>query len=221
MGLQYDKLLAFIGFAGMNDEMYDQFKQSGWIAQETGSGKVEDLTPKMPEHAFEEIKEIITFMNDVSGFQNIMSGQGETGVRAGTHAAMLLKTASPRLRDRAILVEKQCGEVGDKALDLCAAKDARLHTTETGTEFILAQLPEDFRVMVDSHSSSPIYEDDHKEMATLLLKAGIIDGASFLDVMPSIPMRELLKSKFHVMEAKKAQMVKEHPEMLTKGKGRK
>ena len=221
MGLQYDKLLAFIGFSGMNDEMYDQFKQNGYIAQETGTGKVEDLTPKLPEKAFEELKEIIAFMNDVSGFQNIMSGQGESGVRAGNHAAMLLKTASPRLRDRAILVEKQCGEVGDKALDLCAAKDAKMHTTEDGTEFVLSQLPEDFRVTVDSHSSSPIYEDDHKELATFLMKAGIIDGASFLDMMPSIPMRELLKSKYKVMEAKKAQMIKEHPELLMKGKGRK
>jgi len=41
-------------------------------------------------------------------------------------------------------------------------------------------------------------------------------------LIQSLPMRDLLKSRYKIMQQKKAQMIKEHPELLTKGKtGRK
>jgi hypothetical protein len=220
MNLQYDKLLAFMGFSGMNDEMYDNFRNSGWIAQQEPGGKVEDLTPKLPAEAFQDIETIIRFMDDVGGFQNILSGQGENGVRAASHAQTLMRTASPRLRDRAILIERQCSEIGNKAFELLRNKEAKAHWSNTLNDtFLLSDLPDDYRVVVDSHSSSPIYQEDHVQMAFSLAKLGIIDGESVID-MVQVPGKEKLKAKLKEKQAREAQLVKEHPELLTKGKGK-
>lgn len=220
MGLQYDRLLAFIGFSGMGDETYDQFRQAGFLSEDNPGAKVEDLTPKMPEDAFADVKEILGFLDDVSGFQNILGGQGESGVRSGNHAQTLLKTASPRMRASATLVERQCADMGNLAFELLRVKEAKAHWIGTGEddskEFLLAQIPDDYRVVVDSHSGSPIYEDDHKQMAAFLLKAGIIDGESALDLL-QIPMRDLLKARFKKAQEEKAKLVQQHPELLTKG----
>src|SRR5262249_8791202 len=65
MSLQYDKLLAFIGFDGMNDETYDQFRNAGWITNDKPGAKVEDLTPKLPDSAFTDVHEIERIMDEI------------------------------------------------------------------------------------------------------------------------------------------------------------
>lgn len=223
MSLQYDRLLAFTGFSGMNDEKYDAFKEAGWVSEDLPGAKVEDLTPKLPDAAFADVKEILQFMDDISGFHNILGGQGESGVRSGNHAQTLLRTASPRMRQKATYVERQCAEMGDKAFNLLAAKDARnLWTGDTADDrkvFQLASLPEDHRIVVDSHSASPVYEEDHKQMAAFLLKARIIDGESVLDML-HLPMRDLLKARYKQMKAAEQKFLQQHPELLTKGRGK-
>ena len=223
MSLEYDRLLAFSGMTGMTDELYDQQKQAGFFNLEQGA-KVDDLTPKLPEAAFADIQEILKFMDEVSGFGNILSGQGEPGVRAGNHAETLLKTASPRLRDRALLVERQVADFADKAFQLLAAKEAKAYWTPDGgpeTEFMLSQLPDDYRITVDSHSSSPIYQDDHKDIAAFLFKSGAIGADSLLELLP-VPMRDILLEKYKDIQRAKAEQLKEleqHPEMLKVIKG--
>lgn len=223
MGVQYDKLLAFSGGNGITDEMYDQFRQAGYIGLDQNS-RVEDLTPKIPEQALTAIEMIIKFMEEVSGFGNILSGQGEAGVRSGNHAGTLMKTASPRLRDRSILIERQCATFAEITLNGFAAKNDKVYWVDPSTgsesEFLLAQLPDDHRVAVDSHSTSPIYADDHKELVAYLMKSGIIGGDSALDLL-AVPMRDLLKERYKEMQQQKQKMIREHPELLTKGKGKK
>jgi hypothetical protein len=218
MSLQYDRLLAFSGGSGITDEAYDQFRTAGYINLESGA-KVEDLTPELPKEAFQDIHEILKMIDEVSGFQNILSGQGEPGVRAGNHAETLLKTASPRLRDRALLVERQCADLAHKVVEALRAKDDTEYWTKDGKGFLLAQIPEDYRVLVDSHSSSPIYEEDHKQIAEFLAKLGVIDGESLLDLL-SVPMRDILKVRYADMQKKKAEQqekmkeeIIQHPEI--------
>lgn len=221
IGVQYDKLLAFTGGNGITDEMYDQFRSAGYIGLDQGSD-VKDLTPNLPPEALKCVEMIIGFMEEVSGFGNILSGQGEAGVRAGNHANTLLKTASPRMRDRSILVERQCATFGDTVLAALEAKNDKIYWTDPTSgdeqEFLLAQMPDDRRVSVDSHSTSPIYEDDHRELVAFLLKNQIINGDSALDML-SVPMRELLKQRFKEMQQQKEKLIEEHPELLTKGHG--
>ncbi len=216
MGLQFDKLLAFAGQEGMTDELYDQFRAGGYANLGAG-GSVNDLTPELPPAAFTAIEMINKFMDEVSGFDNIMNGQGAPGVRAGNQAETMVKMASPRLRDRSLLIERQCAAAADKTLALMQAKDATAYvpdpTAGRSQEFLLADLPDDRRITVDSHSSSPIFADDHKDLISFGLKAGFLGGDSAIELLP-FPNKDLLKRRYQIMQEQKAKLIQEHPELL-------
>lgn len=219
MGVQYDKLIGFSGDT-ISDENYETFRSAGYVNLGP-NGQATDLTPKMPEQGIPFIKLILELMDMVSGFSNILSGRGEQGVRAGVHADTLLKTASPRLRDRALLIERQCADAGDKTLSVLEAKDGRTYWSnpkdETST-FLLSQLPEDRRVAVDSHSTSPIYHDDHQTLVAFGLKNGLIDGEDAIEML-RFPNRDKLKLKFLAREKAKADYIQAHPEALQPPQG--
>ena len=120
----------------------------------------------------------------ILGFPPIMQGQGEPGVRAGSHANTLMKTASPDLRDRSLLVEQQCAAAADLTLTLMELKEERFYWTKADnpikdieeTKFLLSDVSDDWRVTVDSHSSSPIFADENTQLVLALNGRGIVDG---------------------------------------------
>ena len=213
--MQIDKLLAFSG-ENITDEQYQEFRNGGYINLGQG-GSVNDLTPQIPEALFRSIEFVKRSMDEISGFANILSGQGEAGVRAGNHAETLVRTASPPLRDRALLVERQCAVAADKSLDLLAEKEGDAYVTVDGGSFLLYDLPDDHRVVVDSHSSAPIFADNHESLVAFGVKSQFIDGASAIELLP-YPKKKLLLARYREAQAKKAEFVREHPEVLTGGK---
>lgn len=199
-GLQIDKILAFIGEDGMTDERYGQFREAGWVGMGQ-SGKVQDLTPTMPPESMAMLKFVIDTINTLSGFPEIMQGKGEPGVRAGVHASTLLKTASPTLRDRALLIERQCAGAADQTLTIMEAKCAQTYWTKGDnaderdkTQFKLTDLPEDWRVVVDSHSSSPIFADENTQLIMAGHAKGIVQTEYVIDNLP-FPNREEAKAQ--------------------------
>lgn len=216
MSLQYRRIRGFIGFSDMNDERYDQLVQSGWIAQEQPGAKIEDLTPPMPAQWKEEIGTIIEFFNDVSGIDyGALSGRGEPGIRSGNHFQGAVRMASPRLRDRNLRAERQYAAYGEKMLWLAAAKDAHAHWTEPNdlkgaTDFVLSELPEDARVVVDAHSASPIYEQDHANLVAFGLRSGMLDAEDGLSLLP-FPNRDVLRDKLKHREQAKEKVLSALP----------
>lgn len=221
-GLQVDKLPAFSGVDGLTDEIYDQMRSADYLNLGQ-NGQVKDLTPAFPPNAMEYLKVLLETFNIIGGFPPVMQGQGEAGVRAGTHANTLLKTGSPRLRDMSLEVERCCAEAADLTLSLKEAKDGSSYWTKADTmddvektRFMLNDLPDDRRVSVDSHSSSPIFADDHQQMVGFGVKAGFIDGETAIDLMP-LPNKELIKTRLRKREHNKAEqmqaLLKEHPEI--------
>jgi hypothetical protein len=216
MGQQIDKILAFIGMDGITDEQYAVFRTSGYMGMPPNTD-VKDLTPKLPEQMIPLIGEIIQMMNLVSGFPPVMTGQGDPGVRSGNHADTLMKTGSPRLRDRSLLVERQCNDALDTTLSLLQAKDAHEYMIDPAHEetgFLLAQLPDDRRITVDSHSGSPIYVDDQLQLLSFSLKAGIITGESFIEQSP-LKHKDILIQRLKAKEAEQMKIMLEHPELLS------
>lgn len=211
----------YIGFNGMNADKHSTLNvPGGWIAEDTPNAKIEDLKPDLPPEMMEQINQAITWMDDAAGFQNVMKGEGESGIRSGVHADTLVKTASPRLRDRALLVEKQCAESANFAFKLLQAKTADAFFTEDGEEFLLSQLPQDqWHAEVDSHSGSPAFTENNKELAFALFKAGAIDAADLV-LLTHPPYHDMLAVRAKEREAAKAKMIREHPELLSKGKKR-
>lgn len=198
-GLQIDKILGFQGGDDIPEERYGQMRSAGFINAGMGA-TITDLTPKMPPEALQMLDFVIKIINMIGGFDNILSGQGEPGVRAGVHADTMMKTASPRLRDRSLLVERQCAAALDLRLSLMEAKDPSHYWTDGSsdakieeTKFILADLPEDRRVTVDSHSSSPIFADDHQQIIAFGVKSGFVDGHSAIEELPFPHKKKLLQ----------------------------
>lgn len=215
MGQQIDKLLAFPGFDGITAEQYGVFRAQGWVSMPQGS-TVSDLTPKFPEQLLPYIEMILNLMERVSGFSNILSGSGEPGVRAGVHADTLMKTASPRLRKKALRIERQCESALDVTLSALEAKDGHAYWTDPTkpeSEFTLDQLMGDRRISVDSHSASPIFHDDHVNLLAFGLKSGFIGGDTAIEQMP-FNHKDILLQRLQKMEAEKLQLMLQHPELF-------
>jgi len=122
------------------------------------------------------------------------------------------------MRDRALLVERQAGDLGEYSLKLMASKDAEVHRTEDGQEFILKQLDAlQYRTTIDSHTSSPAFQEDNRNLGVMLKKLGVIDDESTL-VMVHPPHEDTLTRKARAKAKAQAQMVQQHPELLL-GKG--
>lgn len=221
MGIQIDKVLGFEGVDGLTDELYAQLTRVPGTVSSPAGTTIKDLTPSMPEQMLPLIGEILGLMDRASGFSNILSGQGEQGVRAGNHAETLQRNASPRLRDRALLVERNCASAADATLALFEAKKATViwtHPDKEESEFLLSQVPEDRRITVDAHSSSPIFHDDHEQLLAWGVKAGIVTPESAIEEMP-FEHKDILLDRLRAKEAAQAALIQQHPEILTHGKG--
>ena len=226
MGLQIDKILGFTGDAGITDELYAQMRLSGFTNLPQGAD-IKDITPKLPAELIPMLKFCIEMINTLGGFPEIMQGKGEPGVRAGSHADTLMKTASPSLRDRSLLVERQCAIAADLTLQMMEAKDDEHYWLKAdkplddvdNTSFLLTDLPEDWRVVVDSHSSSPIFADENSQLIFQAFKGGVVTPEYVLETLP-FPHKEMAKVQLREKQAKQAQqlelLLKQDPETGTK-----
>ena len=215
MGLQIDKLIGFSGESGMTDELYAQMRLAGWTNLAQGAD-IKDITPKFPPEMLPLIKWVIEIINTVGGFPEIMQGKGESGVRAGVHANTLLKTASPDMRDRSLLVERQCATCADLTLQMMEAKDEQFYWLKADdpikdveeTQFLLADLPADWRVTIDSHSSSPIFADENAQLIFQAKKMGTVTDEYVIDNMP-FPNKEMARVQLREKEARQAKMMQQ------------
>ena len=79
---------------------------------------------------------------------------------------------------------------------------------EGAREFLLAELPSDWRVTVDSHSSSPIFADENAQLIFQARKMGTVTDEYVIDNMP-FPNKEMARLQLREKEAKNAQMMQQ------------
>jgi len=215
---------SFEGFSGITPEkMRALLTRGGTFTSDMpmGTTRITSHAPDMPPEALAYLQFIHASFDEAGGMTPILGGQGESGVRAGSHAATLLRTSTPRLRDKATLVESQLTDLGDLCLQLSQAKDARIFTVpDTKQEFTLSQLPDDAEVSVDAHSSSPAFSGDSLQLAFALHRSGAIDGESLLKLTQP-PHAEELILRLRAREKAQQEFLAQHPELLEKSaKGR-
>jgi hypothetical protein len=221
-GVQVDKIIAFAGGDDITDEKYDQLRSAGYTNLGQG-GSATDLTPKFPPEAIPLVEKIIQLMEMISGFDNMLSGKGETGVRSGAQSNPMMKAAGAPLRDRSLIVERQMNAAADLTLSLMEAKDGRNYWTDPKnikeTSFLLADLPEDRRVIVDGHTSSPVFSEDHQDLLVGGLKLGIVDPESAIEQLP-FQNRDVILSRLRMKQEKEAatleDLKKNHPDVYAK-----
>ena len=189
-GLQVDKLIGFSGDGTNLDERYDAMREGGYLAMPPGT-TITDLTPKIPPEALPLLRFCLEIINTIGGFPPVMQGQGDQGIRASSQLDTMIKTASPTQRDRSLLIERQLATAAGKSFRLMQAKDPKFYWTDgstpdaaESTKFLLGQLPEDAKVVVDAHSGSPIFSDDATQLIFQARKNGDVDSEYMLSNLP-------------------------------------
>ena len=209
-GVQVDKILAFTG-DGLTDEAYDQMRAAGYANLGPGGG-VNDLTPKFPPEALAMIDKIIQIMEMIGGFDNLLSGRGETGVRSGVQSSPLMKTAGAPVKDRSLIIERQCAQAAQLRFELMKIKDGRTFWTDKKkpgeTSFLLGDIPEDGRIVVDGHTTSPVFADENLGLLTNGVKMGVVDPVSYIEQAP-FQQKDVLIARLQAKEEKQAAMLAE------------
>ena len=126
---------------------------------------METLAPQIPAELWAAVDKTLQYFDDVAGFTPVAMGQGEPGVRSNAQAQTLSRNSSPRMRDRALLVERQCVAVGELCLKMLQSKNAEIFKTEDKQTFTMADLPDDYRMSIGSHTSSPAFSEDSERKA--------------------------------------------------------
>jgi hypothetical protein len=196
---------ALSGFTNVTEEMYFKIiSEGGFINDINPNAKAQKLMEAPAQGYLEELEFIWKMFDEASGFTPVMAGQGEPGVRAGVHAQTLVRTSSPRLIDQAARIERQLADSGFLALKTMQAMDPTIYTTDTKVQFTLAQLPEPFSVQVDSHSASPAFAEDNRQIAVSLARAGAIDAEDLIHLLHP-PGAKLLLARLKQREKAQAQ----------------
>ncbi len=235
---QEDPPKFFSGMNGMKASAYSMMKKAGgYLTDSNPNAKVHDLYPQLPEKLFESLHEFEGMFDKMAGFTPQMSGRGESGVRSQGHAESLIRTGSPRFKDRALAIERQVEEMGGIVLDMLKAHvgkplEAWLPKQDAGiegelpaedpldmppvpgtvsVEFLFHDLPDNAKVVVDSHSSSPAFAQETRTLMFDLLKVNAIDAEQLLLHLHP-PGMDAMVENLQRAKAEKAAFAAAHPE---------
>jgi hypothetical protein len=206
----------FSGFTSVTEEQYLKIiSEGGFINDPNPNSKATKLVDPPPQGYMEELQFIFQMFDEAGGFSPIMQGQGEPGVRAGVHAQTLVRTSSPRLIDQAARIERQLADCGYMGLRIMQAMDPSVYITDKGTNFLLTDLPPTVQVMVDSHSASPAFAEDNRQVAIALARANAIDSEDLIHMLHP-PGAELLLARLRQRkkEQAQAQQAEEQKDMM-------
>jgi hypothetical protein len=211
-----DPPTVFSGASGNIPESWDTIEQLGGMVDLGETGKAEPLTTPVSPQELEEVSFLLQQIDRQAGFQAVLMGQGESGVRSGGHAGTLVRTASPPLLRMATRTERQLEDVGYLGSRIIRNADPREYRTDAGAMMRLAQLPEGYEVEVDAHSASPAFADTIRADAELLAQAHAI-GAEDLIEMLHPPHAKMMIARLKQREAAaahaqaEAEALKSHP----------
>jgi hypothetical protein len=221
-------------------------KPGGWMTDPNPNAEVKVMAPEIPAGLYESMHEAEAIFEEVAGETAVTQGKGESGVRAQGHAETLVRMASPRLKRKALRGERQVAKVGGLAFLILQAKSDRkfkvwLPESEAGIqaslepsdplaqapapkmkaiEFRLKDVDEDAKVGVDSHSSSPVFAADARELVEWMVSKGIISAERAIELLHP-PMEDELVADAERKRVEEAELIRQHPELLTQGKKKK
>lgn len=244
---QEDPPKMFSGVAGIKQAAYSMIKKAGgYMTDSNPNAKVQDIYPTLPDRLFESLHEFLTMFDRMAGFTPTMSGRGEAGVRSQGHSDALTRNASPRFKDRALIIERQLDALGSLKLDMLKAKVAEPITAwvpkaEAGivgdlpaadpfelapvpgtapVEFTFYDLSESCKVSVDSHSSSPAFAQETRTLMFELFKVGAADAEQLIQHLHP-PGADDMIDALHRRKAEQAKLLAEHPELAQGAKKKK
>jgi len=176
----------------------------GFVSGGEGNGKLEALAPEMPSDIFKEMEYFEHLFDELSGIGGVVKGQSQPGVRSRGQTDTLAKLGSVRLKNRSMTSEDELDQIATVMLKLMQREDkTHMHyvsaDTMQPTEFIAKQFDEDHVVKVDSHSMSPVFAEDNKQLAQQMLEDKVITRERFVDLMQP-PQKQQIKAELRVIE---------------------
>lgn len=213
-------------------------KPGGFLSDQNPNAKLTAVMPELPQGLYQSINETLQWFADMGGFTPVISGQGESGVRSQGHAETLVRTSSPRFKDRALITERSVEESGGLALAMLKAHcpepviawvkpgektieatpiDTELHEPPApgmrGIIFLMKHLDSDLRVTVDAHSGSPAFSEDTKKLMFDLNARGAITPQQLIRGTHPPNEDEALAALLRG-EISREEFFKQHPEAL-------
>lgn len=230
----------YIGGTGINQQKYSAGDKPGaWFTDPNPNAKVQKLYPELPSGLWESLHEMERMFDEMSGRPPVMRGMGESGVRAQGHAETLTANASPRFKDKALSVERSVAQVGTLSLELLRMMDNRTLTAwlSPNTASLVAKeepedplmeppapgmkqysfryfdIPDKTKVVVDSHSSSPIFGKEARQLIFDMAKAGMIEPEEAIEHIHPPGEDEIIADRER-KQIEQAELIKQHPELL-------
>jgi len=178
------------GFLGLTDDKMEAFGGAdSWVMDQLPQASIKELAPEMPPDIFADYNAIGALLIEASGLTEVLQGKGEMGVRSRGHAKELKTTGAGRIKKTATRLEAPLVRMGDLALrlnmrnnDEPIAPDPK-EDGKTGDPFYYHNLPQDYSLRISGHSHSPLFVDDTKEVAAILMKFQAVDQEMFVRML--------------------------------------
>ncbi len=212
------------GFLGLTDEKMEAFGGAdSYLFDQMPQAKVEELRPEMPPDIFADFNQINNLFLEASGLTEVLSGRGEQGVRSRQHAQELRKTGGGRIKRTALKLEPSLVRIGDLGLKLKMRNDDDEIVPEPDEHgqrepFLASQMASDVKIRIEGHSHSPLFGDEAKEVAVMLMKAQAINKEMFVRML-NPPNRDNIIHGQRQDARKQRAMMAQHPEMAAAAAG--
>lgn len=206
---------ATTGVTGITDEkIAAMWRPGGSLNLNVPTAKLEVFRPTLPDAPFAEIAELDAMFSEAIELPPVLAG--EAPGKGGSVAEQASLALGPILR-ASLEVERTVSAAAQTLFSLLAVYDAEILMDESNSPFILKQLPEDAEVSVLSHSSSPLFREALEQKAQILLREGIIDGPTYVELTDPPQAETLirrLKQRLAAAEQEKQGMVAAAAETL-------
>jgi len=232
------------GSTSVNQNAYAKLNRpGGFFTDGNPNAKMQDIVRDIPADIWRSFHELNDMFDMIGGMPAIMRGEGEGSVRSQGQSDTLLRTGSARHKDASLKIERSVERIGGLCFNILRAKcpDELIAWVPPGTKsvqidehtdptleppapgmlpikFQYADVSSKAKIEIDSHSSSPAFRHESRELAFALAKAGAIQPKRLVELVHP-PMEDALIEDLERKEIAQQQLIAQHPELLTKGKG--
>ena len=210
--LQEDPPVAFLGGMAKDDKTKAKLtKPGGWFHDPDPTAKAPTLlAPNLPPGLYESLQENERMFDVMTGLTPTLQGQASPSVRSHGQTGQLTTNATPRFKKKSMKIERSIQQSAALVFDLLKAKSTELltawvmpsdkmppelagklvdPTVEPPAEgmkayqFYMYEVPDNLRITVDAHSSSPAFGQETEEKAILLKKANAMTTQRFIEAI--------------------------------------
>ena len=228
------------GSTSVNQNAYAKLnKPGGFFTDGSPNAKMQEIVAQIPPDIWRSFQELNSMFDVIGGMPAIMRGEGEGSVRSQGQSDTLLRTGSARHKDASLKIERSVERIGGLCFSMLRAKcpDQLIAWVPPGTKSVQldteldptleppapGMLPVTFnyadvspkaKIEIDSHSSSPAFRHESRELAFALAKAGAIDGKRLIEMVHP-PMEDALVEDLERKDIAQQALIAQHPELLT------